>query len=171
MKHQQSGYTRVLLMVVALAGAAVLASKHSHAADDGAHAADHGSHAMPPRRAAESAKALPLLRIVSPVAGAQVGPNIQVEFETDADMASMTMSAKSIGVHLHVGIDDTTLMPMMADLVRVGNNRYRYVFDLPANLGQHVIRVFWADAAHRTIKETVQQVTVTVGDDAAGKKK
>lgn len=117
---------------------------------------------MSPRSAAKGEKALPPLRIVSPVAGAQVAPNIQVEFETDADLASMTMSAKSIGVHLHVGIDDTSLMPMMADLVRVGNNRYRYVFDLPAAPGQRVISVYWSDAAHRTIESTVQKVSVVV---------
>jgi hypothetical protein len=144
----------MLVMMAALAGSAVLAAEHSPVG--------HGSQAMSPRNAAKDMKELPTLRIVSPVAGAQVGPNIKVEFETDADLASMTMSAKSIGVHLHVGIDDTSLMPMMADLVRVGKNRYRYAFDLPAALGQRVISVYWADGSHKTIESSVQKVRVVV---------
>lgn len=154
MKCQIFGHARVLVMLAALAGSAVLAAEHSPAG--------HGSQAMSPRSAAKDMKELPTLRIVSPVAGAQVGPNIKVEFETDADLASMTMSAKSIGVHLHVGIDDTSLMPMMADLVRVGKNRYRYAFDLPAALGQRVISVYWADGAHKTIESSVRKVSVVV---------
>lgn len=117
---------------------------------------------MPPPSVAKDMKELPMLRIVSPAAGAQVGPSIQVEFETDADLASMTMSANSMGVHLHVGIDDTSLMPVMADLVRVGKNRYRYAFDLPAALGQRVISVYWADGSHKTIESSVRKVSVVV---------
>lgn len=154
MKYQILGYTRMMVMMVALAGSAVLAAEHPHAG--------HGSHAMSPPSAAKDIKELPLLRIVSPVAGAQVGPNIQVEFETDADLARMTMSAESIGVHLHVGIDDTSLMPVMADLVRVGKNRYRYAFDLPAALGKRIISVYWADGSHKTIESSVQKVSVVV---------
>ncbi|MFZ2660404.1 hypothetical protein [Rhodoferax sp.] len=154
MKCQIFGYTRVLVMIAALAGSAVFAAEH---ADGG-----HGSHDMSPQGAAKDIKELPPLRIVSPLAGAQVGPNIKVEFETDADLASMTMSAKSIGVHLHVGIDDTSLMPMMADLARVKKNRYRYTFDLPAAPGQRVISVYWSDASHKTIESSVQKVSVVV---------
>lgn len=154
MKYQIFGYMRKIFMMTALVGNTVFAAEHSHAG--------HGSQAMPQPSVAKDMKELPTLRIVSPVAGAQVGPNIKVEFETDADLARMTMSAKYIGVHLHVGIDDTSLMPMMADLVRVGKNRYRYVFDLPAAPGQRVISVYWSDGSHKTIESSVQKVSVVV---------
>ena len=154
MKSQIFGYTRVVVMIAALAGSAVFAAEHS--------AGGRGSHAVSKSGAAKHMKELPSLRIVSPLAGAQVGPNIKVEFETDADLASMTMSTKSIGVHLHVGIDGTSLMPMMADLVRVEKNRYRYTFDLPATPGQCVISVYWSDASHKTIEFSVQKVSVVV---------
>jgi len=138
----------IAVLMGALAGPVALATEHAHAASKSG--------------AAKDMKVLPPLRIVSPLAGAQVGPNIEVEFETDADLANMTMSAKSIGVHLHVGIDGTSLMPMMADLVRVGKNRYRYAFDLPAAPGQRVISVYWSDASHKTIEFSVQKVSVVV---------
>ena len=72
------------------------------------------------------------------------------------------MSAKAIGVHLHVDIDGTSLMPTMAELARTGKNRYRYVFDMPLEAGAHVISVYWSDASHKTIESTVQKVSVTV---------
>ena len=144
----------IAALTVTLAGPAAFADEHSHGG--------HGSHAMSQSGAAKDMKELPPLRIVSPLAGAQVEPNIEVEFETDADLASMTMSAKAIGVHLHVGIDGTSLMPMMADLVRVGKNRYRYAFDLPAAPGPRVISVYWSDASHKTIESSVQKVSVVV---------
>ena len=154
MKWQMFGHARVVVMIAALAGSAVFAAEHTHGV--------HGSHAMSQSGAAKDTKELPRLRIVSPLSGAQVEPNMEVEFETDADLANMTMSAKSTGVHLHVGIDGTSLMPMMADLARVGKNRYRYKFDLPAALGQRVICVYWSDASHKTIESSVQKVSVVV---------
>lgn len=144
----------IAALMVTLVGPSVLAAEHSHGG--------HGSHAMSQRDAAKDAKALPQLRIVSPVAGARVGPNIEVEFETDADLENMTMSAKSIGVHLHIDIDGSSLMPMMADLTRVGKNRYRYTFDLPAALGQRVVSAYWSDGSHKTIESSVQKVSVVV---------
>ena len=114
MKWQMFGRARVVVMIAALAGSAVFAAEHTHGV--------HGSHAMSQSGAAKDTKELPRLRIVSPLSGAQVEPNMEVEFETDADLANMTMSAKSTGVHLHVGIDGTSLMPMMADLARVASS-------------------------------------------------
>lgn len=132
----------------------------------------HGGHAAKRNAAASiGAQDLPTLRILSPKDGDRVGRTISIEFETPADLSRMTMSAKEIGAHLHIDMDVISLMPMQADLKPLGGNRYRYTFDLPAKPGKRVIRVYWSDAAHRTIEETVQQVTVTVGDDAAGKKK
>lgn len=155
MKSQTLGFVRAGVMVMgALAGAEVWATEHMHGA--------HEVHAMPSQGAAKDTKELPSLRIVSPVAGAQVGPGILIEFVTEANLETMTMSAKSMGTHLHVGIDDTSLMPMMTDLTRVGKNRYRYAFDLPAAPGQHIISVYWSDASHKTIESSVQKVNVVV---------
>lgn len=144
----------IVALIGALGATVAVAGEHAH----------HGHDASGSVRKGEAldVKALPPLRIVSPVAGAQVGPNIKVEFETGADLEQMTMSAKTVGVHLHVDIDGTSLMPTMTELARVGKNRYRYVFDLPLEAGAHAISVYWSDASHKTIESTVSKVNVTV---------
>ena len=144
----------IAALIGALGATVAVAGEHAH----------HGHDARGSVRKGEAldVKALPPLRIVSPLAGAQVGPNIKVEFETGADLEQMTMSAKTVGVHLHVDIDGTSLMPTMTELARVGKNRYRYVFDLPLEAGAHVISVYWSDASHKTIESTVSKVNVTV---------
>jgi hypothetical protein len=106
---------------------------------------------------------LPSLTIISPMEGAQVDPSIAVVFETAGDLATMTMGAKQMGIHLHLDIDGTSLMPMMKDLVALGKNQYRYVFDLPVKPGKHVVSVYWSDAQHKTIESTVRKVNVSVG--------
>jgi hypothetical protein len=122
--------------------------------------------AASPASAALAARAavsrFPALRIVSPKKGARIGPIIKVDFETRADLSRMAMSAKEGGVHLRIGIDDTSLVPEMQDLKRIARNRYRYVFDLPAQPGPHVLSVYWSDANHRTIESTVRRLRVTV---------
>ena len=154
--------SRWLALLLALAGPAATAGEHSHGG--------HGSNAMPHRAAAGDMKMLPAIRIVAPVAGAQVGPDLAVEFETDADLENMTMGAKSIGVHLHVDVDGTSLMPTMADLKRLGKNRYRYAYHLPVAPGKHTVSVYWSDAQHKTIESTVSKVSVTVGVPQATKR-
>jgi hypothetical protein len=123
-----------------------------------------GTGAAPEASAAQAAASarFPAIRILAPKEGARVGPAIVLDFETPADLPNMTMSAKEIGVHLHIGIDDTSLMPEMQDLKRIGKNRYRYRFDLPAEPGTRVLSVYWSDAKHRTIEATVRRVKVTV---------
>jgi hypothetical protein len=54
-------------------------------------------------------------------------------------------------------------MPMMKDLVPLGKNQYRYVFDLPVDPGKHVVSVYWSDAQHKTVEYTVRKVNVSVG--------
>lgn len=109
---------------------------------------------------------LPTITIVSPTEGAQVDPTIAVVFETGGDLAKMTMDAKEVGNHLHIDMDGTSLMPMMKDLVSLGKNQYRYVFDLPVKPGKHVVSVYWSDAQHKTIEYTVRKVNVSVGPAA-----
>ena len=147
--------TGCLVLCLTLAGPAATAAEHSHSG--------YGSKsAMPHRAAAGDKKMLPTIRIVAPVSGAQVGPDLAVDFDTDADLVNMTMGAKAIGVHLHVDIDGTSLMPTLADLKRLGKNRYRYAFDMPAAPGPHLISVYWSDAQHKTIESTMRRVGVTV---------
>lgn len=152
----KSGFCKVCIaaLIGALAATVAVAGEHAHHGHD----ASGGSR----KAGAVDAKNLPSIRIVSPAAGARLGANVAVEFETDADLEQMTMSAKAIGVHLHVDIDGTSLMPTMAELARTGKNRYRYVFDMPLEAGAHVISVYWSDASHKTIESTVQKVSVTV---------
>jgi hypothetical protein len=144
-----------LTAMVAMAGLPAQAQDHSH----------HGSGHMdtPVKKSKEAPRPLPTLTIVSPTEGAQVGPTIAVVFVTAGDLAKMTMDAKEVGNHLHLDIDGTALMPMMKDLVPLGKNQYRYVFDLPVKPGKHVVSVYWSDAQHKAIEYTVRKVNVSVG--------
>lgn len=168
MSHREQNARRVRTIAagLCLACATAWAGGADHAKGHDGHAAE--SHA-PAARPAQP-KELPPLRILSPKQGARIGRTLGVEFETRADLSKMTMSAKEIGAHLHLDLDGVSLMPAQSDLKPLGANRYRYIFDLPADPGTRVIKVYWSDAAHKTIESTVQQVTVTVVDDAGGGK-
>jgi hypothetical protein len=135
----------------------LVAAAESHG-DAHQHHASHASSA-----ASVDSKSLPRIAIVSPAAGANVKPNVTVEFETVADLTKMTMGGTaSGGAHLHIDFDGTTLMPSSSQLEKVGKERYRYAFDLPAATGKHVIRVYWSDSQHRVIEQSVQQREVVV---------
>lgn len=137
------------------------------------HHPGHGEHAHQAAASNKShgAEKLPPLHIVSPKSGDKVvGRVISVEFETPADLAKMTMDAGVVGVHLHVDLDGTSLMPVSTDLTRTGEGRYRYTFDLPVHPGPHVVKVYWSDAQHKTIEESVKTVRFTVVDGKPGAK-
>ena len=51
-------------------------------------------------------------------------------------------------------------------LVRLGEDRYLFLFDLPAKPGKNTLQIYWADAQHRMMADSVQQITVTVAHDA-----
>lgn len=131
-----------------------------HAADEHAH---HHHHA-----AAASASApveAPPLSILLPEDGATVGRQLAVVFETPGDIASLTMDAPVIGVHLHIDSDEFSVMPTSKQLIRLGEHRYLFVFELPAKPGEQTLRLSWGDAMHRTIESSVQKVTVRVQAD------
>jgi hypothetical protein len=161
MKLKFSTLACALTAMASMAGLPARAADHSH------HGSGHAT--MPAKKSTVAPSPLPTLAIVSPVEGAQVDPTIAVVFETAGDLAKMTMDAKEVGIHLHIDIDGTSLMPMMSDLVPLGKNQYRYVFDLPVKPGKHVVSVYWSDAQHKTIESTVRKVNVSVGS-AAGMK-
>ena len=152
-----------LSLSLAVAGSVAMAGEPVHGGHDGM-VMSEGTMPM-------AAQRLPAIRIVSPVDGARVDPNIAVVFETAADLSKMTMGAKDVSAHLHVVIDGTTLMPMMEDLVRLGRQRYKYVFDLPAAPGKHTISVYWSDARHKPIAATIHKVNVTVGAPSATRRR
>lgn len=166
-REQNSCKVRTIAAGLCLACATAWAGGADHGKGHHGHAAEHKPQAAKPARGQE----LPSLRIVSPKEGARAGRTLSVDFETPADLSKMTMSAKEIGAHLHIDLDGLSLMPAQSDLKPLGANRYRYTFDLPALPGTRVIKVYWSDAAHKTIESTVQQVTVTVVDDGAGGKR
>ena len=105
---------------------------------------------------------VPPLKILMPGNGDTVGSRLAVVFETPADIGKMTMGHHMMGTHLHVEAGDTALMPSQEQLVRLGANRYLFLFDLPAQAGTKVLRISWAGANHKTIEASVQKVTVTV---------
>jgi hypothetical protein len=108
---------------------------------------------------------LPPLKILMPSNGALVGSAMAIIFQTRADLTKMTMSAPVGGVHLHIECDGVTLMPMYDQLIRLGNHRYIFLFDLPAKPGPKVVRVYWSDAQHRPLETSVQKIHVTVVGD------
>lgn len=110
---------------------------------------------------------VPPLKILMPGNGDIVGSRLAIVFETPADIGKMTMGHHMMGTHLHVEADDTALMPSQEQLVRLGANKYLFLFDLPAQAGTKVLRVSWAGADHKTIQSSVQKVTVTVAADGA----
>lgn len=161
----------MLAQAIGIGMALAVISSSAAAATEGGHHG-HDGHAQRPAASNKSpgVEKLPPLQIVSPQSGAKVGRIITVEFETPADLAKMTMDAAVIGVHLHVDLDGTSLMPASTDLTRTAVGRYRYTFDLPVHPGPHVVKVYWSDAKHKTIEESVKTVRFTVVDGQPGAK-
>jgi len=123
-----------------------------------------GEDMMP--NASEASAQLPRLKILMPENGATVSSHMAVVFQTPADLSKMTMVAPVPGLHLHIEAQDVSVMPSQEQLVRLGEDRYLFLFDLPAKPGKNTLRIYWADAQHQTIADTVQQITVTVAGDA-----
>jgi hypothetical protein len=115
----------------------------------------------------EAQAQLPPLTILMPENGATVGPRLAVVFRTPADLSKMAMGTPAPGAHLHIEAQDASVMPTQEQLVRLGEDRYLFLFDFPAKPGKNTLRIYWSDAQHRTIASTVQQVSVTVARDGA----
>lgn len=147
-------------MRLAVGAGVLLASLLASFGSAWAGSTDHQDH--DPAAAKAAAAALPPIRIVSPQPGARVGPVLTVEFETPADLRKMTMSGADTGIHLHIDMDGMSIMPAFDDLKRVGRQRYRYTFDLPAQPGERSVAVYWSDARHKTIDASLRRVGVTV---------
>lgn len=143
----------------------------AHAGGDKAHDhhAHHQGHAQHSAdgAAGKGATEVPPLRILFPESGAKVGTQLAVVFETPGEMARLTMSAPVVGTHLHIETDGISLMPGEDQLIRLGGNRYVFVFDLPVKAGERSLRVYWSDGMHRTIDSSMQTVKVTVVEDQA----
>jgi hypothetical protein len=148
------------VLAVLAASPAVAQSNMEHM-----HHQHSGGDAMP--KSSEAPAQLPPLKILMPQNGATVGTRLAIVFQTPADLSKMTMGAPAPGAHLHIEAQDVSMMPSRDQLVRLGEDRYLFVFELPAKPGKNTLRVYWADAQHRTVADTVQQITVTVAGDAA----
>ena len=103
-----------------------------------------------PRDGAASA-APPPIRIVEPVAGAASGQPLVLLFDAGTPLRVGPSGWGDGDRHVHVRIDATELMPGTTDIQPAGANRYRWTLPgLPA--GQHMVQLFWSDAAHRPIR-------------------
>ena len=98
------------------------------------------------------------------------GTQLAVVFETPGKMERLTMSAPVVDTHLHIETDGISLMPGEDQLIRLGNHRYVFLFDLPVEPGERSLRVYWSDGMHRTIDASMQTVKVVVEDADSGKK-
>ena len=164
-KRQAAAVAACTLAATLLAPAAFAQSGHDHmhmgtGTDMGMGMKRHHGQAVAPVE-------VPPLKILMPGNGDIVGSRLAIVFETPADIGKMTMGHHMMGTHLHVEADDTALMPSQEQLVRLGANKYLFLFDLPAQAGTKVLRVSWAGADHKTIQSSVQKVTVTVAADGA----
>jgi hypothetical protein len=154
--------TRRLRLLATLNVLATLAAAPAVAQSDMEHM-HHSGKEMP--KAGAPVHAQPL-KILMPANGATVGTRLAIVFQTSADLSKMTMGAPTPGTHLHIEAQDVSMMPTQEQLIRLGEDRYLFVFDVPAKPGKNTLRVFWADAQHHTIADSVQQVAVTVAGDA-----
>jgi hypothetical protein len=146
---------------------AVLAASPAAAQSDMEHMHHHHADAETMPKAGGAPARLPPLKILMPENGATIGTRMAIVIQTPADLSKMTMGAPVMGTHLHIEARDVSMMPSREQLVRLGPDRYVFLFDVPAKPGENTLRVYWADAQHRTVPDSVQQVTVTVARDAA----
>ena len=154
--------TTIRMLAAALPG--LLAFLHPVAAAEHAdphQGHEHHGHAMAAGDA-QPLTDLPFLRILLPKDGATVDPQLAVIFETPGDLDRMTMGAGKPGVHLHIDAKGLSMMPTAQQLIRLGEQQYLFLFDLPAETGEQTLSVYWSDAQHRTLTDSVQRVRVNV---------
>lgn len=160
------------LFLIALLGSSLSVGARAGGEDAHDHHAHHQGHAQHSAdgAAGKGATEVPPLRILFPESGAKVGTQLAVVFETPGEMARLTMSAPVVGTHLHIETDGISLMPGADQLIRLGGNRYVFVFDLPVKAGERNLRVYWSDGMHRTIDSSMQTVKVLVEDVVSARK-
>ena len=127
----------------------------------------HPQHASGERIPSAGEAQLPPLKILMPENGATVGTQLALVFQTPADLSKMMMDTAASGTHLHIDALDVSVMPSRQQLVRLGEDRYLFLFDLPAKPGKNTLRIYWSDGQHETMASTVQQITVTVAPDGS----
>ncbi len=161
------------LLLFVLIGSSLSVSARAegeHAHDHHAHHQGHAQHSAD-GAAGKGATEVPPLRILFPESGAKVGTQLAVVFETPGEMSRLTMSAPVVGTHLHIETDGISLMPGEDQLIRLGGNRYVFVFDLPVKAGERSLRVYWSDGMHRTIDSSMQTVKIFVEEEVRASNK
>ncbi len=143
--------TALSVCLLALAGS-TLAATDPHA----------GHHAAKPAVTKSSKVQTPMLKLLMPRNGDRVEGQMAIVIETDADLGETTMSAAKIGTHLHIRLDDNSMMPTREQFFSVGGNRYVYLLDLPVPPGKHQVSVYWAGGDHQTIEASIQRADITV---------
>jgi hypothetical protein len=157
--------SKLLCLVEMLAFLVVLAASQAIAQPN--QEQTHPQHASGERIPGAGEAQLPPLKILMPANGAMVGTQLALVFQTPADLSKMMMDAAASGTHLHIDAQDVSVMPSRQQLVRLGEDRYLFSFDLPAKPGKNTLRIYWSDGQHEPIASTVQQITVTVAPDGS----
>jgi methionine-rich copper-binding protein CopC len=131
---------------VHLAAGAYLVRWHAVSADD--NKVTEGSFRFSIKGAA--AMSFPPLQVIGPANRATVKNPVALTFDTPTDMKKFTMGGMASmegmgsGLHLHIVVDGTALMPTGEQVISIGNHRYTYA--LPRlRAGSHTIKVYWAD--------------------------
>lgn len=112
--------------------------------------------------AAAAEQDFPALDLAMPLDGEYVESPVAIVFRTNADLDRMTMSAVNPDIHLHIGVDGKTMMPMRDQLFSVGKNLYVFVVDFPMAPGRHELSVYWAGDNHETMASSIRKVFINV---------
>jgi hypothetical protein len=117
--------------------------------------------ALVAREAATSAPPPPLT-LVSPADGEHLQRPVAIVFRAAAPLRQTSMGWGTGGRHLHLQIDDLSVMPGPDEIRPLPGGEYRWT--VPAlGSGEHVLRLAWSDADHQLIPEggsTAARVTV-----------
>lgn len=146
------GLSSLILTSIVLAPWTFASDEHS----------SHGHEHAAPAQPSATAVRVPALSIVMPADNDTAGSRMAVAIETDADLATHTLSSGNVGTHLHIDIGEYSVMPTRDQLASLGGNRYAYVFDMPMKAGTYQLCVSWAGADHRTIASSIRCRSIKV---------
>lgn len=90
----------------------------------------------------------PPIQLIAPTSGATLrGPFLIVFRVENAELSRTSMGWGLPGMHLHIDVDDASVMPAASDIVRQPDGSYRWAFGA-LGPGAHRIRLYWSDVNH-----------------------
>ena len=101
----------------------------------------------------------PAVSVLSPATGSASGSRLEIVFRTAEEIHPSPTGWGTGELHLHLSLDGQEIMPARESIEPLQPDVYRWV--LPAvPAGEHEIRFFWADGAHRVVEGGGSEVVV-----------